>query len=384
MATDFLLIGATGMQGSIVTRDLVEHGYSVAASAKSLDHLEKLNARFPTISIHQLDLHDAEAIAALVKKLQPKVVINTAEGDWNLAVFEAALQGGAHVIDLGSEIPMTEEQLALDADFKEKNLVGVTGIGSTPGVTNIMLAHGVKEFDHIDTIEAGFAWTSNITQFVVPFSMESIVEEFTDPAVFVENGEWTERVPMTTLHENTFREVGPQKVFMVRHPEPYTYYRYFKDTGAKNFRFFAGFPHHSFDVISQYTHDAEARARKVAVVDGREIPLIQLTDVLAEKYPPPPGYEEKENLWVNIEGSKDGQPHKVLLECIVPTLPDWPEAGCNIDTGLPTAILGMMLFEGRITTPGSFAPEGVVPPEEFFQELEKRGMKILKNGEPLL
>lgn len=380
MQIDFLVFGSTGMQGSIVVKDLVKNGYTVAASGKHVDKLAQLKLQLPSISTYAIDLQSPN-LPALVSQIHPKVIVNCAEGDWNLSVFQAALAAGAHVIDLGSEIPMTKDQLELDAAFKLKNIIGVTGIGSTPGITNVMLDFGIKEFESVETIEAGFAWTSNIKTFVVPFSMESIIEEFTDPAVFVENGEWTNRIPMQTIHENTFRDVGPQKVFMVRHPEPFTYYHYYQSTGVKNVRFFAGFPHHSFDVIASFANNSDNRARKVAIVDGQEVPYTQLTNVLNKKYPKPDGYDEKENLWVNIEGIKNGQWHKMLLECIVQTLPEWKEAGCNIDTSLPASILAQMLHKGLITQSGTFAPEGIVPHQIFFHELTKRGMVIWANGQ---
>ena len=112
-----------------------------------------------------------------------------------------------------------------------------------------------------------------------------------------------------------------------------------------------------------------------------EVPLIGLTKVLQEIHPAPKDYTEKENLWVWIEGQKDGSKKEILMECIVPTLSDWKEAGCNIDTGFPAAIIGQMILNGDIKERGSFAPEAIIPCRKFFQALNKNEMTIFMNGE---
>ena len=293
-------------------------------------------------------------------------------------------RGGANVIDLGSDIPATVDQLALSEEFKKKNLVAITGCGSTPGVNNVMLRYAGEHFDSIDTIEAGFAWNSNIKTFVVPFSMESIIEEFTEPAPIIENKAWLEKVPLETVMDQNFREVGPQKTFLVRHPETETFFLYYKNKGVENVRFLAGFPDHSFDKIMSYLNygfTANGRASTVYIDGKGEIPLIGLTKVLQEIHPPPENYLEKENLWVRLNGEKNGVKTEVMMECIVPTLPEWKEAGCNIDTGFPASIIGEMILNGEIGQYGSFAPEGVVPCRKFFEALNKNDMAILMNGE---
>src|SRR3989344_6603972 len=196
---DFLVFGATGMQGSIVTRYLSENGHRVFVSGRNQARLEEAGRKYKIAGSQALDLNDKDETTKLIEKIRPVVVVNCAEGDWNFGVYEAALRGGSHVVDLGSDGPVTMSQMALDEDFKRKNLIAITGCGSTPGVNNVMLKHAVNYFDSLISIEAGFAWNSNIKTFVVPFSMESIIEEFTEPAPIMENKAWLEKVPLETV-----------------------------------------------------------------------------------------------------------------------------------------------------------------------------------------
>jgi saccharopine dehydrogenase-like NADP-dependent oxidoreductase len=115
-------------------------------------------------------------------------------------------------------------------------------------------------------------------------------------------------------------------------------------------------------------------------INGSEIvPLEFLTEMLREsKFPE--GYKESEVLWVEVIGKKDGKSKSIFMECIAKTLPGWEDAGCNIDTGLPASIIAQMIIKKRIKAWGSFAPEAVVPKEEFFSALKERSMDVYMNG----
>lgn len=377
MKYDFLIIGV-GMQGKIAARDLLEHGYSVFLADLYEENAEKI-LKYPKTDFAIVDLANLRATTALIRKVNPSVVLNCAEGDWNLNLYKACLKTKKHVLDLGSDIPMTKAQLAMDKDFRRHNLIAITGCGSTPGINNIMLHHAHQFFDRLETVEVGFAWDSNIKKFVVPFSIQSIIEEFTDPAPIIKNGKWLEVEPLDYVEERTFREIGKQQCFFVRHPETYTFYINNKRAGLRNLRFYAGFPTHSAETIKTFISSGLGSKSPIVVENKKIIPVKVLSQVL-KKLPVPDGYTEKENLWVHIWGRKNKRPREVLMECIVNTLPGWEEAGCNIDTGMPASIIAQMVKNGLITARGSYPPGGIVLAKYFFRELRKRGMKIYQNG----
>lgn len=379
MKYDFLVLGGSGMQGRIVIRDLMENGYSVFAASLHKEGINKLLKKFGGLKFDYIDLRNLKQVRKLIKKVGADVIVNCAEGDWDLNVYKICLDLKKHVIDLGSDIPMTKKQIAMGEEFKRKNLTAITGCGSTPGINNIMLCYARNFFDQLDTVEAGFVWDSNIKQFVVPFSMPSIIEEFTDPAPIIENGKWYKKTPLDTIIERKFRKIGNQKIFLVRHPETYTFYYYFKKNGLKNVRFYAGFPDHSMEAIRTFI-DIGLASQKELVVDDKITTPVNLLNQALKGLGYPKGYTEQENLWVDIQGKKDNVTKKILMECVVDTLPGWEDAGCNIDTGMPASIIAQMIKNGVINTRGSFDPGPVVPHREFFKELRKRKMVVYQNG----
>jgi len=384
MIFDFIVLGATGMQGRIVVRDLLETGYSVflcgwekTGDKENVLHLlrkYKKKTKFRYVEARKIG-----TIVRAIKQSKSNIVINCMEGDWNFEVFKACAMLGVNCIDLGSEIPVTKKQFSLNKIMKKKNIACITGIGSVPGVGNIMLRYASEKFDTIKEINLGFAWDSNIKEFVVPFSIESVLEEFTERAPIVEHKHFKYKIPLSNVIKEHHRYIHTEKELFVRHPEQYTFLHYFSKKGLENIRFYAGFPEHSFRMIVSLIKLGFASKEPINYFGKKIKPVNFLTEMLRH-LGMPKGYTEKENLWVHIVGTKNGKKKDVLMECLVPPLRGWESAGCNIDTGFPASILAQLVKKESITEKGSFSPEMGVPPLVFFKELRKKSMRIYENG----
>jgi saccharopine dehydrogenase (NAD+, L-lysine-forming) len=369
------VIGATGLQGNIVSRDLLEKKYRVLLCGRNKSRVDDLLKRHRKALFRYLDLRNSADIIKVLKRSGAKIIINCAEGDYDLKVQEICLKLGVHYLDLGSEVPMTKQQFALHEKFQNKKLCAITGCGSVPGIGNVMLRHAAEKLDKISSVDVGFAWTPNMKKFVVPFSIESIVEEFTEKPDVLKGGVLKKTRPQQDSRLAKFWKIGQQRIFLVRHPEPYTFYRYLKEKGVRSIKFFAGFPEFSYQTIITFIKSGAASKNPV---DGkRRIDL--LVEDLKANYPPK-GYREKENLWLIIKGTKNKKKRTIRMNCIVPTIKGWEKHGCNIDTGLTCSIIAQMLKEGTITSTGSRSPEFFVPMKPFFKELAKRKMAVYENG----
>ena len=380
MVFDFVVLGATGMQGRIVSKDLLENKYNVLMCGRDSPRIEHLLKKYKKSSFEKFDAKNIGETSEIIKKSKAKVVVNCVEGDWNLHILKACIKAKANCIDLGSDIPMTKDQLNLHAELKKKNIISLTGCGSVPGIGNVMLRHAAKKFDKINEIEVGFNWNSNIKKFVVPFSIQSIIEEFTSPAPIVYHHKIKKIDPMGSVMRVYHREIGREPQFNVgHHPETYTFYEYCKEKGVKNVKFYAGFPKHSFEAINNMIEWGLGSWDPINFKGNKIAPIEILTETLKD-IKIPEGYEEKENLWVIVSGAHNGKKKEIIMECIVPTLKGWEDAGCNIDTGMPASIMAQMIHKGIIQEKGSFAPEEVVDTTPFFKEIAERSMHVLENG----
>ena len=65
----------------------------------------------------------------------------------NLPTMEAALAAGCHYADLGGLFHVTLQQLELHERFERAGLSAVLGIGSAPGITNVLARLGADRLD---------------------------------------------------------------------------------------------------------------------------------------------------------------------------------------------------------------------------------------------
>ena len=231
MKFDFCVIGATGMQGRIVTKDLLKCGYSVLLCGRDESRVKDLLKNKKT-SFAYLDLKEEEKSKKIIKNSGAKVVINCAEGDFNFKALKMFAEVGVHSIDLGSDIPFLKKQLAMNNTLKKKGIIHITGCGSVPGIGDVMLRYAYEKFDKIDTVKVGFSWDSNIKKFVVPFSIQSILGEFTMIAPYLHNSKIQKVKPLDSAVTVYHRAIGKQKQIKVgHHPETYTFYQYCKKRG---------------------------------------------------------------------------------------------------------------------------------------------------------
>jgi lysine 6-dehydrogenase len=383
MKYDFTVIGANGMQGKIVARDLLEAGYSVLLAANDRINIDPLLEKFAgKTEFVLIDLRKIDETKLLLKD-KTDILINCAIDDFNLKVTRMALELGMHYLDLGGEIPMHQETEALDPEFKKKNLIAISGAGSTPGINNVMVAYVKDRFDTIETAHLGFVWDSNQKIFLPPFSMDAITYEFAEPATVFLNGEYVEKSPQEpTGIDHDYMEVGKQDVWYVKHVEQWTIAQFLKDKGVKNVVEYGGFPPHAYSVIKTLLDNGFLSKTKV-VVDGAEIRPIDATIEILRRIKIPEGYKETENLWVKVYGKKDGKDHVEEMDAIARTLPGWEDATCNIDTSFPMSIMAQMIKSGEIVGSGFHAPETIVPPELFFKHLGEHKIDVFDNGKKI-
>jgi len=378
MKYEFAVIGANGIQGRIAARDLLESGRSVLLCAENdfkLDHLiEHGNSDFALV-----DLRRPDKMKRIIRKSGADVVINCAFDDYNPDVLKICLDLGIHYIDLGSSGGATREQLSFDATCKEKGLTAITGCGSTPGITNVMLRHAEPQFDTIHTVYAGFTWNANMPKFVVPFSLEALFWELTDTATILKDGQFMEHPPTEAPFDYYFKGIGRQKAYYVDHDEVHTFYQFLQAKRVKNIAFFASHPPHIDRALRLFLETDLIHPGKTSWT-SEKIRSVDFVNEIIRSKDIPQGYEEKENLWVKIWGMQNGKKKTVEMDCMAGTLFGWEEDTCNIDTGMPASIVAQMIYDGRINERGSFAPEFVVPPEAFFAELGQRKIIVYENG----
>jgi len=374
MKYDFIVFGGTGQQGRICSRDLLESGYRVMLAGRNKEAVKDLLKNKETGFI-KVDLRNNGNITDAIIKSGADVVVNCAELVFNVAIMKACLKTNKPLTDLGGLQYITKEQFKLHKEFKKSKVVCITGCGSTPGLLNVVVKHAIESFNKVDTIDLGFAWDSNIKKFVIPYSMHSIFDEFTQLPVTFHKGKFLKENRIVCKGTRNFKAVGKQTVYCIVHSEVYSFAKYFKKYELNNVHYMAGFPEHSAKII-QLLLDLGFSSNEEIEVNGVKFRIVDFTDKILGRLDIPKGYKETENLWAEINGTKNGKTKKMKVDCIIKTVKGWEDAGSNIDTGRTISIMSQMIKNDLIKEKGVFAPEAVIPHKLFIKELGKREMYI--------
>jgi len=374
-----VVIGGAGAMGQVIVKDLLANPeIDVVIADYDRDKADELAASLNNPRVRG-DFTDITNKAIMVKILsKASVVINSTPYYHNVNVMEAALEAGCHYIDLGGLFHVTKEQLKLNEQFKAKNLTAVVGMGAAPGMTNIMAAAGQKDLDVVDSVDILVGSVDNVKvdhPFLPPYSIETLIDEYTlNPMVF-ENGEFKAEVPLSGALMVDFPEpVGKQEAIYTLHSEVLTIPATYKDKGIKRVTFRLGLPLEFHDKIKFLMALGFGAKEKLATREGEFTPRKMLAHIInsfpVPKYDP----DDCEVVRVDVRGSQGGTVKFIRMETTV-FADQKQKISCGaLDTGVPPSIVAQMLMANEIKHTGVVAPEVAVDAESFFAALASRGI----------
>jgi len=206
---NIIVIGA-GMVGSAIAIDLLQKHNVILAdlNAQRLNHLRANNF---ALQVMPLDVQD---ISALQRAVAPfDLVICAVPGFLGYQTLKTILEVGKNVVDI-SFFP--ENALELDALAKEKGVTAIVDCGVAPGMDNIILGR-YNELYTLTDFECLVGGLPKIKKwpfyYKAPFSPIDVIEEYTRPARYVENGNIITREPLTDSEYIEFEKVGTLESF---------------------------------------------------------------------------------------------------------------------------------------------------------------------------
>jgi saccharopine dehydrogenase (NAD+, L-lysine-forming) len=294
----------------------------------------------------------------------------------NLPTMEAALSAGCHYADLGGLFHTTRKQLELHDRFAAAGLSAVLGIGSAPGLTNVLARLGADRLDRVDSIDIADGAVDLAAEggaFGVPYSAETLLDEFTMPAMVFEDGELREVPAGSGVIDWDFPEpVGTQPAMYTLHSEPATLP--WTIPGVRDVRWRLALPRAVHEGFAFLVGIGLASTEPVPTSAGPVAPREVLAAVLS-RLPSPEGEpRDVEYLDVRVRGGKDGRPveHRALAR--FDPSPEGLSAGA-FGTALPIAVSARWQAEGRVA-PGVHPPETAFDPEAFLAALEAEGVRF--------
>jgi len=204
-----IVLGA-GMVGSAMAIDMAKK-HQVTLTDKSQSVLSKVKQKCSDLTILQLDATNKEELQKTIKKHD--LVINAVPGFLGFETLKAIIEADMNVIDIAF---FPENSLELDALAKEHQVTAIVDCGVAPGMDNVILGY-YNETMKLTDFECLVGGLPKIKKwpfcYKAPFSPIDVIEEYTRPARYVENGKEIVREPLTDCEYVEFEKVGTLESF---------------------------------------------------------------------------------------------------------------------------------------------------------------------------
>ncbi|HEX9123822.1 MAG TPA: saccharopine dehydrogenase C-terminal domain-containing protein [Actinomycetota bacterium] len=373
MGTPIAVLGA-GAMGSAAARLLARHAGEVDLLVLDVDEARATSVvgDVGTGAARGFDATSGE-LAEILRDV--RAVAACLPYRLNLPVMEAALAAGCRYADLGGLFHTTKKQLELDTRYRQAGLSAVLGMGSAPGLTNVLAKLGADRLGTVTAIDMvdGAVEEGADPGFGVPYSAETIIDEFTLPAMVFEGGELREVPAGSGVIDWEFPEpVGTQPAIYTLHSEPATLP--FTIPGVRDVRWRLALPRAVHDGFSFLVGVGLGGREPVETPSGPAVPRDVLAAVLSGLPAPGGPPRDVEYLDVRVTGTKGGRPavHRALAR-FVPS-PEGLSAGA-FGTALPITVAVRWMAEGRVE-PGVHPPETAFDPAVFLAECEREGLEL--------
>jgi len=365
-----VVLGGCGAVGSVAARTLAEKDdfSEVVIGDINIERAKELAGEIDPekVSAVKLDASDAYSVKDAIAGSD--IVLNCT-GPFYLfvkTILNAVIESGINYVDVCDDVDVTGDILEMDAAAKEAGISALIGMGSSPGVTNLIgkLAADVllEEVDAIDIYHAHggepiegpgvighrfHCMTIDCPQFL---DGELKTVRFFEP----DGVALQEEVDFHLLGEGI-------RVYPYPHPEQVTMPRYIKANRVTNKG--TVLPEEYYNLIKDMCRlglnskePVDVKGQQVVPYDFSMAYIIRERDRILEETS---FGTQRGCVKIVASGKKDGKPHKYVF-----SMASEGEA-LGEGTGIPAAMGVTLMQRGKVSQKGVFPPEGGVNPMEF-------------------
>ncbi len=376
----FLVLGA-GKMGIVLAKDLLESDEQnqvtlVDIDPECLTHASEimLNDRlFPL----QGDVEDEEFTEKIFKGKD--VALCALLHTHSLPMLKAAVRLGISFVDLVGEWPL--ERLEHDEEAKTKGICLISGLGVSPGLTNICVGRGVHLLDEVDCamiyVGGNPVDPRPPLKYRIVYAVESLLDFYERKVPVLKGGEIQEVEPLSGIEPISF-------------PAPYSEMECFYTDGLNSLLY--TMKGKIKDELAEKTIRHKGHAQKIKILkecglfsrkpvllgDQKVIPRKVLEAVLDSEIKL--GDEEDVTLLrIVVEGKKSGRPEAHVFEMVDHYDREKRTTSMAKTTSFPASISAQMIVSGKIALKGSLFPEDIFHDglyQPLMDELERRGVVI--------
>ena len=368
------VLGA-GMVGRTIATDLSKD-FDVTSFDRDETNLGILRKNTDVKCI-KADLILHESFKELLKSFD--LIVNAVPGFMGYKTLEAIINCGKNVADI-SFFP--EDAFALHELAVKKNVTAIVDCGVAPGMSNLILGYH-NSFMKIDSFECMVGGLPKLRvkpfEYKAPFSPIDVIEEYTRPARYVENGFIVTKPALSDAELINFEHVGTLESFNTDGLRSILFtMKHIPDMKEKTLRY----PGHIS--LIQALMQAGFFNEEELNVKGKNVRPIDFTSsILFDQWKAEPGDEEFTIMKIIIKGTENDVPKNVeyLLYDEYDITTQTPSMSRT--TGYACNAFANLIINKKFDKKGVFPPELIGNDEACFRfvmnYLKDRGVEYKKS-----
>lgn len=301
---------------------------------------------------------------------------------FGIATAREAVAAGAHYIDICDEYDVAHALVTdadLDREAKAKGLIVLTGMGSSPGLSNLLGRWAVDSLDETDSVEfvLGLPFHVDLGRTINAHMLHSLtgtVIQWLD-GEYVEVPAWSDPQGFDLLGRG-----GRHEFAYWGHPEAITLPRFVEvKTATSRFSWFQPEGNEIYRTLDRWGFGDDRRP------DGLEVSALEFVAAHMgsaggrQGMSLPVNGVPMVNVWhIVATGTLDGAPTQVTFEAELDLLTRGRVHGAGL-TGLPAAAGVLSVLRGEVSVRGVLGPEACFDPERFVPPVyEQMGVRLTR------
>ena len=306
----------------------------------------------------------------------------------SLLALETAILKGVHFADLVGEKPL--DRLKYDSEAKKKKVTIISGLGVSPGITNICVGRAVHLLDEVEKamiyVGGNPVHPKPPLNYRIVYAVESVLDFYERKALILKKGKIKEVPPLSGIESIQF-------------PHPFSEMECFYTDGLSSLAHTMQGKIKGELAEKTIRHKGHAQGIKILKECGffsrqpiklhntKVIPR-ELLEVLLDSKMKLGKERDATLLRIVVEGKKSSKPTTHIFEMIdlYDSEKDYTSMGKT--TSFPASIAAQMIASGKIAQRGSLFPEEIFQSELYqplMDALKERGVvvthKVISGGD---
>ena len=297
----------------------------------------------------------------------------------SLLALETAVLKGVHFVDLVGEKPLN--RFKYDSEAKKKKVIIISGLGVSPGITNICVGRAVHLLDEVEKamiyVGGNPVYPKSPLNYRIVYAVESLLDFYERKALILKKGKIKEVPPLSGIESIQF-------------PHPFSEMECFYTDGLNSLVHTMKGKIKGELAEKTIRHKGHAQGIKILKECGffsrqpiklhntKVIPR-ELLEVLLDSKMKLGKERDATLLRIVVEGKKSSKPTTHIFEMIdlYDSEKDYTSMGKT--TSFPASIAAQMIASGKIAQRGSLFPEEIFQSELYqplMDALKERGVVV--------